>query len=481
MKLKNIFSNQKIDDQLVSMEISGISQDTRSVIAGELFFVIEGDSFDVFSLLSTIDTGKNIFVVDIKRKKLAQLIIKNSSIIFVEEIKKEFRRVVDLLYPFDFNNFKVIGVTGTNGKTTTASLVYYLLNSLGIKATLIGTVDYYIGKQKIKATHTTPDYLFLRKILNETKKKGIQYVIMEVSSHAIEQGRVSGISFSQCIFTNLSQDHLDYHHNMDSYSRVKKSFFLDNPQALSLININDQCGREIFAQIRDKKYSYGIGVASDFEVLEYNLSKKGSEFVLKKRDSNDRILGNSKLLGKHNLFNIIAALSALALEGFPLEETIVRVDDFLGVEGRMQKVAPDVFIDYAHTPQALESAISALHDISYQDVLTVFGCGGNRDRGKRMIMGNISSELSFFTFITTDNSRNEDPYLICKDIAKGFKNEHFKILIDRKEAIKAAIAMQSSILGSALLIAGKGHEDYQILGEKKISFKDSRIVKKLLK
>ena len=480
MTIRDIFPQIGISGDSGQIPINGISRDTRLLSKGDLFFIIEGINFDIFSCLNGIQGKAAAFVADKKHKSMVNSIIKATPVIFVNDVKAELKRCTDIFYPLDMNRFRIIGVTGTNGKTTVAYLIRHLLNKFGIKNAMTGTIKYFIADEDMEAYHTTPDYLSLRKFLFEVQRKNIEYVIMEVSSHSIEQKRIEGLRFMQCIFTNLSRDHLDYHLDMDKYFSAKKKLFLDNPDTISIINTDDKYGKLLFSSVKGVKYSYGFGENAYYKAFGYEPEKRGLRFVL---DIQGRCSLNirSSLIGRHNVLNILSALASLDKIGFSLKEAASFVYSFGGVDGRIDEAAEDVFIDYAHTPDALYNALYALRDSGYNNIILVFGCGGNRDRGKRKEMGKIASEEATFSLITSDNPRNENAEDICRDIESGFGKNNYRIVVNRKEAIAEAIKLRNNYNNCAVLIAGKGHEEYQIIGNKKIPFKDKKVVKEIIK
>jgi len=387
-------------------------------------------------------------------------------------------------------NLKIIGITGTNGKTTTAFLVYHLLRKIGQKTSLIGTIKYVIGSKTYKAKLTTPGFIDLRNILKKTKDIGSDFVVIEVSSHGLVQGRIKGLNFSRCLFTNLSRDRLDYHKTMKSYFSAKKKLFLSQKDAISLISIDDYYGKKIFKGLR-KALSFGIDSAADFRAENIVLGKRGSCFEIV--SSRKHYFVKTHLCGKYNVSNILGAVGLVSTLGFSLSEVVKAVSSFKPPRGRLEPVGSDIFIDYAHTPDALAKTLGNLRESGYEKIICLFGCGGDRDKGKRRLMGQIASLKADFTFITSDNPRSEDPSKICFQIERGFKKKNYLVVPDRYKAIEKAIKFffkskgknppYAKALGdkSCLLIAGKGHEDYQIIKDKRIPFSDQRIVKQLLK
>ncbi len=377
-------------------------------------------------------------------------------------------------------NLKIIGITGTNGKTTTAFIIYHLLKRMGQETSLIGTIKYIIGPKAYKAKLTTPGFIELGKILKKIKDAGSNFVVIEVSSHGLFQGRVKGLKFSRCLFTNLSRDHLDYHKTMNNYFSAKKKLFFPQKGALSLINIDDYYGKKIFRGL-NRALSFAIQASADLRAENIVLNKKGSCFEAV--SSQKRYLVKTHLCGKYNVLNILGAIGLVSSLGFPLPELAKAVSSFKPPKGRLEPVVSDIFIDYAHTPDALANTLGNLRESGYERIICLFGCGGDRDRGKRRLMGQIASAKADFTFITSDNPRSENPSKICSQIKQGFKKKNYLVVIDRHKAIKEAIKLfhQSKVSNSCLLIAGKGHEDYQIIKDKRIPFSDKKVVQQLLK
>lgn len=478
MELKKILPGQKLNKALGFLSIKNINDDSRSAAPGDAFFILEGKAFDVFSVLKSIEGKVSCFIADNKSRKEVVNCSLKSPVIFVNNIDAVYRKAVDIFYGFNSRDFKFIGITGTKGKTTTAFLLHHLLNSLGQKVSLLGTIKYVIGKKEYEATHTTPDYLRSRRIFSEIKKQNSKYIVMEVSSHGIEQQRVSGINFERCVFTNLSREHLDYHKTMNNYFAAKRKFFLQNSNAISIINKDDKYGSRMIEGLK-KTITYGAGFKTDFTAKDITLSKEGIRFKLYYKGKEYDV--KSKLLGRHNVFNMLAAIATTFSLGFSLDDIIKYTATFKGVEGRLEEVSDGIFVDYAHSPDSLKKALLSLKDIGYKKIICLFGCGGNRDKGKRKIMGNIACRLSDFTFITSDNPRHENPLDICRQIESGFSGKRYVVITDRKDAINKAVEMKRSQHEACLIIAGKGHENYQIIGDKKIPFKDKEIVKTCMK
>lgn len=480
MKIKDILKSVK-DPEIKNLEISNIADDSRTILNNSLFFVIERPNFNIFSVLKKVEPKTKAYVADIKHKDKIKKLVQKRPVIYKENVKDHFQEAVKKFYK-PKSNLKIVGITGTNGKTSTAYFLYQLLKILKKKVALFGTIGYFLNSTKHKAVHTTADFLTLWKMIKKASDQGIEYVIMEVSSHGIDQDRIKGIKFSRTVFTNLSRDHLDYHKTMESYFKTKKSFFLQNSKVYSIINRDSDYGKKLLTSL-DKTISYGIKNKADYQARNVKLFKNKTKFNLIWKN---KIFSLSmKIPGCHNVSNMLAAISLAHSLNFSLSSLIKKVPSLKRVEGRFQEVYPNIFIDYAHTPQGLKHLLFSLQDIGYKEIIAIFGCGGQRDKGKRAMMGKISSQLSNLTIITSDNPRRENPLSICKQIKKGFINNKFKIIVDRRKAIKVGIQLHKNKIKSGqkscLLVAGKGHEDYQIFKDKTIYFKDSKVVKQILK
>ncbi|MFA5095087.1 MAG: UDP-N-acetylmuramoyl-L-alanyl-D-glutamate--2,6-diaminopimelate ligase [Candidatus Paceibacterota bacterium] len=383
------------------------------------------------------------------------------------------------------SKLKIVGVTGTNGKTTTATLLYKIATALGYKAGLIGTVENIIAGEKRGATHTTPDSISLTKLLKEMVEKGCEYVFMEVSSHALDQKRVAGINFIGGIFTNLTHDHLDYHKNLENYFLAKKKFFEILPKnSFALSNIDDEYGDVILENIKAEKFFYGFGEETEMidfygKILKLNFSGLELDF------NGEKI--NSKLLGKFNAYNLLAVWSASKLIGFDIKKVNKILENIEPPRGRFEHFLSSdgvlIIIDYAHTPDALEKILLTVKEMKPENgrIISVFGCGGNRDSTKRSKMGKIGANLSDIAIFTSDNPRNEDPNKIIEQMKDNLSHEESKKVItisNRRLAIEEAVEMAKN--GDIILCAGKGHEEYQEIKGVKHHFNDMEEFKKVL-
>jgi UDP-N-acetylmuramoyl-L-alanyl-D-glutamate--2,6-diaminopimelate ligase len=411
------------------------------------------------------------------------------------------RRAIATLAAFHFYGnpsarLKIVGVTGTNGKTTTATLLYKIATELGYKAGLIGTVENIIVDEKRPALRTTPSPIPLNKLLSEMADKGCEYVFMEVSSHALDQKRVAGINFVGGIFTNLTQDHLDYHKSMEHYFLAKKKFFQSlNKDAFALSNADDEHGKEIIEDTKAKKHLYGFIGFSDVQRPNRTLDVR-KDFhgeILKLNFSGLELLFNgenikSKLLGKFNAYNLLAVWSASKLLGFDMEKVKKIIENIEPPKGRFDHfISPDGvlgIVDFAHTPDALEKILLAIKEIKTTDgkIISVFGCGGDRDPLKRRIMGKIGATLSDIAIFTSDNPRSEDPEKIITAMKTDLSMTDSRKVIsvsDRSQAIQKAVSLSKK--GDIILCAGKGHEEYQEIKGVKHHFNDMEELKKNLK
>ena len=380
------------------------------------------------------------------------------------------------------NNLKLIGITGTNGKTTIASLLHQLFTKAGFKTGLLSTVKILVGEKEYKATHTTPDSLTINKYLVEMNSAGVEFCFMEVSSHGIHQKRTEGLRFEGGIFTNLTHDHLDYHSSFAEYRNVKKRFFDELPkEAFALVNVDDKNGLVMLQNTKARKLTYALKSYADYraQILENQLSG----LLLKIQDQEVWV----KLIGSFNAYNVLAIYAATELLGLETLEALQLLSELESVSGRFQYLISEgnitAIVDYAHTPDALKNVLETINDIrtKNEDLITVVGAGGDRDTTKRPKMGQIAGALSTKVIITSDNPRSEDPDEIIKEIESGVESQNFKKVLsitDRKQAIKTACQLANP--EDIILIAGKGHETYQEIKGERFDFDDYKIVKETL-
>ncbi|MBA4312294.1 MAG: UDP-N-acetylmuramoyl-L-alanyl-D-glutamate--2,6-diaminopimelate ligase [Chlorobiaceae bacterium] len=469
------------------IEISRIQYDSRKVTHGDLFVAIRGTLSDGHKFIEdAVERGAISIVLEddallpdsyFMHKGVMKVVVSNSRLALAQ--------IASNYYHNPSSKLKMIGVTGTNGKTTTTHLIKSVLEATGIKSGLIGTIDYRIGNEIFPATHTTPESVELHDLLNKMATENCEYVVMEVSSHALHQYRVYGIDFCSAVFTNLTQDHLDYHKSMDEYFEAKAILFNNlSSTSHAILNADDQWGMKISSRTKASVITFGISAAADIRAVNVRMNMEGSRFTLLV-DGNE-IDVETKLIGRFNLSNILAAFAVCKSIGVPVSDIQRALKNIGPIRGRFEQNISQAgwtaIIDYAHTHDALEKVLSAIHDLYENNrsgkIITVFGCGGDRDRGKRAKMAEVATRLSDITIVTSDNPRNEDPEKIIDEVMLGVHPEAdvFRIT-DRASAIKKAISFAAK--GDVVLIAGKGHEEYQIIGNNKIPFSDKALVDSL--
>ena len=398
----------------------------------------------------------------------------------VADSRRALAWVSALHYGNPSENMHLVGITGTNGKTTLTYILETLYQTRGAKTGVIGTINYRYGDFQAPASVTTPESLDINHLLADMVEYGINDCFLEVSSHSLSLSRVAELRFSLGIFTNLSRDHLDFHANMEQYKNTKKKLFQDHAMKQQVINIDDPVGKEIVNETNRPTLTTGIDQIADIRAEHCVLSDTGSRFTLKTPSGSRDV--NTRLLGKHNIYNLLSGAAAAYAQGFSLDEIQQGLQSISHIPGRFERVDCgqdfSVVIDYAHTHEALANALTAARTLTTKNVIVVFGCGGDRDRGKRKEMGRVALSLSDFAVLTSDNPRTEDPDRIIEDILKGVpdssrESQGHIVLLDRRQAIEHAIKNARS--GDLVLIAGKGHENYQILNSETIHFDDREI------
>ncbi|MFL2620883.1 MAG: UDP-N-acetylmuramoyl-L-alanyl-D-glutamate--2,6-diaminopimelate ligase [Flavobacteriaceae bacterium] len=461
-----------------SFSVNKVEFDSRLVSDSDMYVAIAGVNVDGHDFISqAIKNGAKCIVCE----KIPTQIDDEIVYVNVKSSRKALAIISSNYYDNPSSKLNLIGITGTNGKTTISTLLYDLYRNLGIKSGLISTVKISVGDNDYKAKQTTPDSLSINSYLNEMVKSEVRYCFMEVSSHGIHQNRIEGLNFKGGVFTNLTHDHLDYHENFENYRDTKKQFFDSlSPDSFALTNNDDKNGMVMLQNTTADKYTYSLNSISDFKARILESSFEG--MLLKTNNSEFW----SKLVGRFNAYNILSVYSVGSILGLPKEELLKGLSDLDAVVGRFQfykKNKITAIVDYAHTPDALENILRSINEIKTADnnLITVVGCGGNRDKTKRPVMGDIASSLSSRVIFTSDNPRNEDPDLIIKEMISGVKlsNSNKTISIsNRKEAIKAACQFAQS--NDIILVAGKGHEAFQEINGIKNDFDDFDIVKELL-
>lgn len=460
------------------LEIKGIAADSRKVTEGYLFVAVKGTATDGHEFIpAAIDNGAVAIVCEM----LPDITVENVTYIVVPDSAEALGKLASAWYEFPSDNLIVVGVTGTNGKTTIATLLYDMFRKMGHKVGLFSTVCNYIDGEAVPATHTTPDALTLHELMARMVEAGCEYMFMEVSSHSIDQKRISGISFDGGIFTNLTRDHLDYHLTVDNYLKAKKQFF-DNlpPTAFALTNTDDKSGLVMLQNSAATKLTYSLRTLADV---------KGK--ILESHFEGTLLLINDKevmvhFVGRFNAYNLLAVYGAAVALGKDPEEVLVVLSMLHSVSGRFETIQSPLgytaIVDYAHTPDALTNVLNGIHEVldNRGRIITVVGAGGNRDKGKRPLMAKEAAKLSDQVILTSDNPRLEEPEDIIKDMVAGLNNEELQRTIcitDRSQAIKTAALLAKK--GDVILIAGKGHEDYQDIKGVKHHFDDREIVREL--
>ena len=461
-------------------EISTVAFDSRKVSENGLFVAIKGTITDGHQYIDAVIEKEVVAIIcqEVPKEKNA-----NVTYVQVLDTNKALAIIASNFYDNPSEKLKLVGITGTNGKTTIATLLYNLFKKAGFKTGLLSTVKILVGEQEFSATHTTPDSITINSYLQKMVEAGVAYCFMEVSSHGIDQKRSEGLHFDGGIFTNLSHDHLDYHSSFAEYRDVKKSFFDALPKtAFALVNIDDKNGQVMVQNTRAKKVSYALKTVADYKakIIENQLNG------LLLNIQGDEVW--TRLIGNFNAYNLLAIYATADLLGIEKLENLRLLSELESVSGRFEYLISDkgitAIIDYAHTPDALKNVLETINAIRTfnEKVITVVGCGGDRDKTKRPKMAHIASQLSDQAIFTSDNPRTEDPQSIIEDMEVGVEPHNFKktlSIVDRKQAIKTASKLADK--GDILLIAGKGHETYQEVNGVKTDFDDYKIVTTILK
>lgn len=460
------------------IEINGIEIDSRNINEGNAFIAIKGTQADGHNYIGkAIELGASAVVCE----NLPETTADNVTYVTVNDTEDAIGKIATTFYGNPTDKLDLVGVTGTNGKTTIATLLYNMFRAFGYKVGLISTVCNYIDNEAIPTEHTTPDPITLNKLLGKMADEGCKYAFMEVSSHSVAQKRIGGLKFAGGIFTNLTRDHLDYHKTVENYLKAKKAFFDGLPKtAFALTNADDKNGLVMVQNTKAKVATYSLRTMADFKgkVLE-----DGFEGML--MDINNTEV-NVQFIGKFNAYNLLAVYGATYLLGKKPEDILLQLSTLRPVNGRFDSMRSPkgytAIVDYAHTPDALVNVLNAIHDVlkGRGNVITVVGAGGNRDKGKRPIMAQESVKQSDKVIITSDNPRFEEPQDIINDMLAGLNKEEMKKVLaitDRKEAIRTACMLANQ--GDVILIAGKGHENYQDIKGVKYHFDDKEIVKEI--
>lgn len=461
-------------------EVTELVFDSRKITENALYIAIRGTVVDGHSFItSAIEKGATTIVCE----EFPEVLAENVTYVKVKDASKALGHFASNFYGNPSQKLKLIGVTGTNGKTSVSTLLFDVFKNLGYDAALLSTVEIRIGEEIIPATHTTPDVITINKILADAVEKGCEFAFMEVSSHGIAQNRIEGLHFKVAGFTNLTHDHLDYHKTFEEYLKTKKRFFDQlEDTAIAITNVDDKNGTVMLQNTKAQKKSYALKTMADYhgKLLEVDfngmlLNFNGKEFW-------------TTLTGKFNVYNLLLVFGIAQELGFEQDEILQAISTLKRVSGRFETFKSDggifFIVDYAHTPDALENILDSINDIRTKNerLITVFGCGGDRDHSKRPEMGNIATKKSTLAIITSDNPRTEEPGQIIKEIEAGVESQNFSkytSIPDRREAIKMAIKFAEP--KDIILVAGKGHENYQEINGVKHHFDDKEVINELWK
>jgi len=486
MKLKYLIKaiggrqeNPALDD----FEVSHITANSKDAREGSLFVAVCGTAVDGHAFIAeALGNGAKAVVAQEGRVNLTGFPLGSAALISVPETRKALGQLAAEFYGRPSGRVRVSGITGTNGKTTVSYLMEAVLENAGHVPAVIGTVNYRFRGKTYPSGNTTPGPLEIQKMLADMAAQGVTHLAMEVSSHALDQDRTEGIDFSSAVFTNLTQDHLDYHVTLEDYFRAKAKLFSGlSPQAFAVINNDQQQAEALKKMTRAQVVTYGIEREADVRAYELSFNARSARFSAEVLGTRVKI--SSRLIGRHNVYNMLAALAWGWKEGIPVERIAGAFESFSFVPGRLQRLEHaqgfDVYVDYAHTDDALKNVLTALKELEPRKIILVFGCGGDRDREKRPKMGKVATELADFCIITSDNPRSEEPMDIIEDIKKGIRTDNYSVVVDRREAIAGALSAAGR--GDIVLIAGKGHENYQVFKGKTVPFDDIQVAQECLR
>lgn len=470
----------------IDKPVSSLTYDSKKVNLNAIFVAIKGHNFDGHNFISeALSKGSSVIVCEKSPHLIIsdQQTISETTWIIVSNSREALGLLADRFFESPSRKMKLIGITGTNGKTTASYILESIFGGLGYKVGVVGTINYRWPGVTMKARQTTPESLDLQRFLMEMTETGIQFCCLEVSSHSIKQSRITGCHFEGVVFTNLGRDHLDFHQNIQDYYETKARLFTNFDYGWALINTDDPYGKKIKEQCKGQVFTYGIRSKADFSARNIRIDKNGVSFSLKSSGGETAI--TSRLLGKHNIYNLLAACAGAQLCGMNIKDAGSALAEFDNVPGRLERIEEgqnfQVLIDFAHTPDALEKAARACREFTPGRLIVVFGCGGDRDTGKRPLMGKVAAKLSDFVIITSDNPRSEDPQSIVEGIISPLRREKYQnwsVQLDRREAIFEAVRMAKE--GDTVLIAGKGHEQEQIFRDRILPFSDGKVAREAL-
>ncbi|WML51915.1 UDP-N-acetylmuramoyl-L-alanyl-D-glutamate--2,6-diaminopimelate ligase [Neobacillus sp. PS3-12] len=462
-------------------EITSIENDNRKVQQGSLFICIKGYTVDGHDFAQlAVENGASAILAERPLKLDVPVLV-------VNDTKRAMAVLADTFYEHPTKQLHLIGITGTNGKTTTSHLIEKIFSDAGKKTGLIGTMYTKIGDEILETKNTTPESLTLQKTFKSMVDASVEAAVMEVSSHALDLGRVHGCDYNVAVFTNLTQDHLDYHHTMEEYKRAKSLLFsqlgntydVKHPK-FAVLNADDPASETYKKSTAAHVVTYGIDQNADIKAIDIEMTSSGTRFIL--QTFGKHLPMEIQLIGKFSIYNVLASVAAGLVSGIPIERIIGSIENVKGVAGRVELVNAGqnftVIVDYAHTPDSLENVLKTVQQFAKRKVFVVVGCGGDRDRTKRPLMAKIACQFATDPIFTSDNPRSEDPLAILKDMEEGVHGENYLVIPDRKQAIDTAI--QNAANGDVILIAGKGHETYQIIGKQVHDFDDRLVAKEAI-
>ncbi len=485
MRLKDLLSGiytEPIEERFASYEISSLSCDSRTTEPNSLFVALTGAQFNGNDYIKDAVAKGAKVIVRPKTDAPAPALSADVCILQVGDPKRFLEDLALRFYGYPSQKVRVFGITGTNGKTTITYFLESIAHHFGEKCAVIGTINYRIGNQVVPSKNTTPGFLDNQKYLARLAAEGVDYLFMEVSSHALVQRRVDLIDFRVAVFTNLTGDHLDYHKTMDEYFRAKSLLFKNiSKNAVAVVNVDDPYGQKLVGLTEARVFTYGLTLPAQVKAKDIKFGFGGSTMTVQTPAGDFQL--KTRMIGIHNVYNILAAVGAALADGMPVETIKAGLEDVTLIPGRLEAVdcGQDffIFIDYAHTEDGLKNVLQALRSTGNARIITVFGCGGDRDRTKRPQMGKVAGELSDHSIVTTDNPRSEDPQAIMSEITAGFSRKNFETVVDRTQAIHKALAMARK--GEVVLIAGKGHETYQIFKDRTIDYDERLVVRDFFK
>lgn len=481
MKLKDLvaplrFQANEIKENPV---VHSLEMDSRKVTAGTAFFCVKGYTVDGHDYAKQAEERGAVAIIAERPLPVSV------PVIIVSDTKRAMAQLACHFYDNPTKKLKLIGVTGTNGKTTVTHLLEQIMQDDGKKTGLIGTMYTKIGNEQYETRNTTPESLTLQQLFAEMVEAGVDRAMMEVSSHALHQGRVRGCDFDVAVFTNLTPDHLDYHDTLDAYLYAKGLLFAQLGNTFSdkvaVLNADDAASQELARMTAATVVTYGIKEQADVKATDIRISASGTSFRL--TALNEEVTVSMRLIGMFSVYNALAAATAALVLGEPLAKIKASLEQVKGVAGRFETVDEGqdytVIVDYAHTPDSLENILKTVREFAKKDMIAIVGCGGDRDRTKRPVMARIAVDYATKAIFTSDNPRSEEPAAIIADMVTGVEEETYEVILDREEAIKRAVTEAGT--GDIVIIAGKGHETYQILNGKTIHFDDREVARRAIK